>query len=244
MQLYIIRHGQSTNNALADQWDRVYDPQLTDLGWRQAQTLADHLARGVHPEQKIGSSEEDTGVKTVHGYGITRLYCSAMHRAIQTAQPIATALKLNPEIWIDIHEVGGMYLKYRDERGVIGYTGKNRDEILEEFPNFTLPDEVTDVGWWDPTRGQEDWPSCHARAMRVAYQLRRWAKDSDERIAIVTHGGFIDSLIKALTNHLPGRDLVYYNFNTAMTRVDFLEYGRIGIRYLNRIDHLLQELIS
>ena len=244
MQLYIIRHGQSTNNALADQWDRVYDPQLTDLGWRQAQTLADHLARGIHPEQKIGSSEEDTGVKTVQGYGISRIYCSAMHRAMQTAQPIATALKLNPEIWVDIHEVGGMYLKYRDERGVIGYTGKSRDEILEEFPNYTLPDEVTDVGWWDPYRGQEDWPSCHARAIRVAHKLRRWAGESEERIAIVTHGGFIDSLIKALTNQLPGRDLVYYNFNTAMTRVDFLENGRIGIRYFNRIDHLPQELIS
>jgi len=243
MQLYIIRHGQSTNNALADQWDRVFDPQLTDLGWRQAQTLAEHLARGIHPEQKIGSSEEDTGVRTVQGYGITRLFCSAMHRAMQTAQPIGTALKLNPEVWVDIHEVGGIFLQYRDERETVGYPGKTRTEILQEFPNYTLPDKITNQGWWDVNLGKEDWPSCQARAIRAAQQLRRWA-DSEERIAIVSHGGFIDSLVKALTNQLPGRNLAYHNFNTAMNRIDFLDNERIDIRYLNRVDHLPQELVS
>ncbi|MBK8035238.1 MAG: histidine phosphatase family protein [Chloroflexi bacterium] len=51
LELYIIRHGQSTNNALPDdsQATRVNDAPLTDLGKRQAEALATYLARGQPP---------------------------------------------------------------------------------------------------------------------------------------------------------------------------------------------------
>ena len=40
MELYIIRHGQSTNNALGeDITNRVMDAPLTDLGHQQAQLV-------------------------------------------------------------------------------------------------------------------------------------------------------------------------------------------------------------
>jgi broad specificity phosphatase PhoE len=243
MQLYIIRHAQSTNNALPNMRDRVCDPTLTDLGFRQAEILAEHLAGAAHPEQKYGLDAEDTAVDTVRGYGIERLYCSAMHRAMQTAQPVGRALGLNPEIWLDIHESGGIFLDHRDERGVVGYPGKNRAEILVEFPNYVLPDSITEAGWWDVRNGQEDWPACQARAIRVAHQLRKWV-DSDETIAIVTHGGFIDALLKALTSQLPGNHMFYHHFNTAITRVDFDAEKRLNMRYLNRIPHLPHELVS
>ena len=47
MQLYIIRHAQSVNNALDDQRYRVSDPLLTEVGHRQAAMLAEHLAHGA-----------------------------------------------------------------------------------------------------------------------------------------------------------------------------------------------------
>ena len=47
MQLYIVRHAQSTNNALADIRDRVCDPTLTELGERQAEIVGGHLAAGI-----------------------------------------------------------------------------------------------------------------------------------------------------------------------------------------------------
>ena len=44
MQLYIIRHAQSYNNALTDWTERVSDPPLTELGEQQADLLAAYLA--------------------------------------------------------------------------------------------------------------------------------------------------------------------------------------------------------
>ncbi len=47
MHLYIIRHGQSTNNRLyletGNDQGRVYDPELSDLGQRQAKCLGEYL---------------------------------------------------------------------------------------------------------------------------------------------------------------------------------------------------------
>lgn len=241
MELYIIRHAQSTNNALTDQRDRVSDPPLTELGLQQAKIVAQHLINGINPEYVKGISPESTGSHNRRGYEIDRLYCSAMGRALQTAQPIAQVLGLDPEVWLEIHEHGGIFLDHGEPQGAVGYPGKRRSEILAQFPNYCLPETITEDGWW--TGGYEDWPACHARAIRVAHHLRRWA-ETDERIALVTHGGFIDALLKALFNHLPDPHLFFYHYNTAISRIDFRHDGRLGIRYLNRIDHLPAELIS
>jgi len=236
MQLYIIRHAQSTNNVLLDQRDRVCDPPLTELGLRQADLLAQHLADGGQLEPP-GSGADDCGPG---GYCITRLYCSAMWRALQTAAPIGRALGLQPEVWADIHEQGGIYLDHNG-RGRVGYPGKTRQEIQAVFPGYVLPDNVTSYGWWD--RPYEEWPACYERAARVAEQLRQWAA-GDERVALITHGGFIDALLKTLLDQSPGRRFFYYHYNVAISRIDFRRDGRLGIHYMNRVGHLPPELIS
>ena len=244
MELYIIRHAQSFNNALLDIRDRVMDPELTELGLRQAQAIARHLADGINPEMSVGMSEEDTTVRRRRGYAITRIYCSAMQRALQTAQPIGEALGLAPAVWVDLHEHGGIYLDHGDAGGLVGYPGKTRPEILAEFPGYVLPGEVTEAGWWN--NGHEDWPACQGRAIRVAGQLRDIARqvDPNERVAMVSHGGFINALLKALLHHLPSPDIFYHHFNTAITRVDFEAEGKLAVRYLNRIPHLSSEMVS
>lgn len=244
MELYIIRHGQSTNNALTDQRDRVCDPVLTGLGWRQATLIAQHLANGINIEQSVGESDEDTTVRQRRGYGINRLYCSAMRRALQTAQPIGQALNLKPEVWIDIHEHGGIYLDHGENGGLVGYPGQTRSEILAEFPNYILPMGITEQGWWQG--GFEDWPACYGRAIRVARDLHELAQQvgDHEGIALVTHGGFIDALLKALFNLLPNRQIFFHHYNTSITRLDFGRDGHLDLRYLNRIPHLSPELVS
>lgn len=243
MQLYIIRHGQSTNNILADMRNRTFDPVLTDLGHRQTELVAQYLAEGIRIEQRWGDLDEDTSAQRRTGAGITRLYCSAMYRALQTAQPIGQVLGLNPEVWVDIHESGGIFLEHEDERGTIGYPGKTRSEILAEFPNYVLPDTVAEHGWWDVNKGREDLFTCQGRAIRVGHHLQQCAH-TNERIALVSHGGFIDALIKAVTSQLPGDHLFYHHFNTAISRIDFDGTGRLDVRYINRTDHLAPELIS
>ena len=119
-----------------------------------------------------------------------------------------------------------------------------RAEILAEFPDYQLPDEITADGWWKS--GCEDWPACHGRAIKVMHQLRDWAANGwrEERIALVSHGGFMDALLKALSNQLPSKHIWYHHFNTAITRVDFREDGGLSLRYLNRVEHLSPEYIS
>jgi len=238
MELYIIRHAQSTNNALADERDRVRDPLLTELGERQADILARHLANG--PELQPSASTEDG--RDGGGYGITRLYCSPMWRSLQTAYPIGQSLGLTPEVWTDIHEKGGIFLDHWDGRGPIGYPGKTRQEIQKAFPHCILPEDITEEGWWN--RDHEDWAACHERATRVAQALREQATSSDETIALVSHGGFLDALMKALFSQQPDGQLFYYHYNTAVSRIDLNGNGRLDIHYLNRVGHLPVELVS
>lgn len=235
MELTIIRHAQSTNNALDNRRDRDCDPPLTELGRRQAEIVARHLAAGM----RLPPWEDD--YLDPSGYGITRLYCSPMWRALQTAEYIEQALGLVPEVWIDLHELGGIYLDHGEAGGIVGYPGKTRTEILGEFPNYSLPTDITEHGWWD--QGREERPAFYGRAIKVAGELRRWA-DSDERIALVTHGGFINGLLQALFNQLPDPHIYYAHLNTAITSIGFGSDGHLDVAYMNRVDHLPSDLIS
>ena len=234
MELYIIRHGQSTNNTLTDPRGRVCDPPLTELGRRQVALLTQHLA-GATSRAPGAEGQKQPGL------GITRLYCSPMRRALETAQPLGQALGVAPEVWIDVHEFGGIYLDYGAPTGVVAYPGKTRSEILAGFPHYRLPEGITEQGWW--RGGREERVAFYARAARVAETLRQWAGE-DERIAIVSHGDFSNGLLHALFNLSPEQGVYYHHPNTAISRIDFQGDGRLDVRYVSRVDHLPPELIS
>jgi len=238
MELYIIRHAQSSNNALADERERVCDPHLTELGRQQAEMLADHLATGadLHPIRPWLTSPNANG----HGYGITRLYTSPMRRCLQTTQPIARALGLTPDVWVDIHEHGGIWLDHGEEIGRRGYPGISHSELSEEFPGYNVPDRVSATGWW---RGAyEEIQAAEARAERVAETLRGWG-ERDEKIALVSHGGFGSLLLSALLGE--ATQPVYYHLdNTSISLIRFRRVNEISVRYLNRLAHLSPEMIT
>jgi broad specificity phosphatase PhoE len=242
MELYIIRHAQSTNNALPNEEGRVCDPPLTEKGKQQADLLAAYLADGRNRDPLMDPTTGFVDDNNGTGFGITHLYCSAMYRSLQTTQPIAKALGVQPEVWIDIHEHGGLYLEQPD--GIVGEPGLTRLQIQAEFADYILPDAITDSGWYDPKIGQESLYAAQARAIKVAGELRRRA-NSKERIAIVSHGTFIDALLKALFNQLPTRSIYYSHYNTAITRVDFFgDKDRQLVRYMNRVAHLPNDLMT
>jgi len=252
MDLYIIRHAQSENNALMqDQHLRVKDPDLTEVGVQQANLLAQYLKENNNIDDLVRKKIDDPARAERHPHKITHLYCSAMKRALKTAQPIGEALGLNAEVWVDIHEHGGIFLE--EPEGVItGYGGMTRSEILELYPNYVLPKIITEAGWWNPANGKEDVPGCHARAIRTAQMLwerARHADTKDDVVAIVTHGFFIDCLLKALWNSSPGTGHFHWLYNTSVTRVDFVtespRFGDfVGMRCINRVAHLPEELIT
>ena len=254
MRLFIVRHGESQNNALNDRLpfddylqERYSDPSLTELGFRQAQAVAEHLATATVAEHLRPLPEGK-----VNGYEITRIYCSAMKRAMQTAQPIGKALGIDPEVLMEIYEQGGIFQgDPRDAGSIEVLHGMTRTEILQEFPGYQLPEEVTDEGWYGG--GWEDMASCHARAIRTAAFLRQMAADSlarraedtllEERVVMVVHGDFIDALLKALLHSMPANNHFYVSYNTSVTRVDFHE-DRLLLRYVNRTEHFTPELFA
>jgi broad specificity phosphatase PhoE len=221
MEIYLIRHGQSSNNALGTATGRSKDPSLTKIGFQQAATTAAYLANA--------------------SLQIDRLYCSAMLRALQTVQPIGAAMGLTPEVWVDVHEGGGIYL---DQPGgePVGYSGLTRAEILDQFPGYELPADVTDEGWWN--RGYERDSQAIGRAIDVAEHLIERSQDGNEHIAIVTHGFFTNLLLKVLLSQIPARDLYYYHNNTGITRLDINADGFIVMRFLNRTEHLSADLMT
>ena len=236
MQLYIIRHAQSYNNALTDWTERVSDPPLTELGERQAARLAEYLASTPDEAEQPGS-----GAPYVNrtGFRFTRLFTSAMRRSLQTAVPIGQAIGLQPEVWVDIHETGGVFLDYHEGRGL---PGLKRAEMAAQFPTIRLTPEVTEEGWWNREREtEEEWLE---RAGRVAAELQERYAATDERLGLVTHGGFAAMLLYALIRHTKPRNVILSHLNTAITRLDFDRNGMIVMQYFNRVEHLPSALLT
>jgi 2,3-bisphosphoglycerate-dependent phosphoglycerate mutase len=226
MDLFLIRHGESTNNALADPAERVDDPPLTDRGHRQARALATFVAAGGH----LGPRERTEGAP------LDELYTSPFLRTLQTTRPVAEALGMTPRVRVDICEIGGVWVD-----GAPHCPGLSRDGISAELPGVEIPDEVTHDGWWHG--GQETPAAGHGRAIAVAADLLERARTGHAagappaRVALVVHGDFMSALVKALTDHLPSWGIYYEHANTAITRVR-LERDLCRVAYLNRAEHL------
>jgi len=223
MEFYVIRHGQSQNNAWEGTGQRLADPPLTEIGQQQAQLVGAYLKEA---EQTAG-----------YGYDFDELYCSAHLRTLQTTAPIAKALGLTPTIWLDVHEESGIFLDEGD--GPVGHSGLTRSEIETQFPNYVIPESVTDDGWWN--RPKETHAEMAVRAKRVAKTILSWDLDADKQIAIVSHGAFANALVQALAG-LEITKMVYFgHYNTGISRFDFLD-DVIYPRYLNRVEHLSPDL--
>lgn len=242
MQLYFVRHGQSENNHLYAQTGsaegRSEDPGLTPLGRRQAEHLARFLSQPGRPEVVL---DPDYDVQNVGGVGLTHLYCSLMVRAVATGSILARALGLPLVAWEDVHEVGGIHHLDPQTDEYTGLPGKNRAYFERHHPDLVLPDSLGGEGWWNrPSEEREQWP---ARARRVLDELLARHGGSDDRVAIVSHGGFHGYLLRAILDLPPRRDLWFSLNNAAITRVDFGD-DRRWIAYMNRLDFMPRELVT
>lgn len=241
MELYFIRHGQSANNAL---WSRTgtntgrsEDPELTELGWEQARRVAHFLGHNG----AFGRAADPTDAKNVNGFGITHLYCSPMQRAVDTGICIAQVLNLPLQVWKDIHEVGGIFLDGPEPDQRTGRPGKSRAFFMARYPGLILPDSLGEEGWWNrPWESREERPG---RAARFLAELLERHGSGDDRVAIVSHGGFYMHLMAVLLE-LPHREKYGFDMNNAaISRIRF-EPDRTWILYMNRTDFLPPEMIT
>lgn len=239
MQFYFIRHAQSENNALWDQTGssngRSSDPELTASGRQQAERLAQFLSH--EPAEHFLDPWDP---QNRNGFAFSHLYTSLMVRAVATAAPLAQALSLPLQAWPDLHEIGGIYLD--NEQGEpVGLPGKDRVYFGQNYPQLQFQEEFKDGGWWN--RPYEPDEAALSRARRVIDILIAKHGDSQDRVGVVSHGGFYNALLAELFGFVlaPGHWLLMNN--TAITRID-LHHGRRELVYHNRVEHLPDHLVT
>ena len=223
MELYLIRHGQSTNNE--GKLPRAADPPLTDIGVEQARWA--------------GESLKDEG--------ITRLYSSPMLRTLQTAQIISDIIDLPPHIFVGLHEWGGIW-EARGDGTAVQLPGLTRSGIREVCPDVVLPEDVTDQGWWFNEGYAGDIEGmgqlAHENGLAFIAHLTEYHGNTEQRIAAVSHGGSGGSLISAFFGLSP--DVGYSRFtqnNTGVSKMLFTSERR-QLHYLNKISHLPPEAVT
>ncbi|MGI6251588.1 MAG: histidine phosphatase family protein [Anaerolineaceae bacterium] len=252
MQIYFIRHAQSLNNAI---WEkdhytentRVADPPLTQKGIEQAKILADFLAK-TDPNY-ITQYGEGWDPQNRAGFGLTHLYTSLMERAVHTGSIIADKLDLPLYGGHDFHEVGGIYLEVieNDIPTIQIVHGRNLDFFNANFPRLIPLREVEERGWW--AGGKEEKSSRMPRAQRVIQLLKERHSGTDDRVGVITHGGFFRYLFRALFQldlDDPEDQRLRYNLNfnnCGITRIDF-EGDQFTMMYQNRLDYLPSDLVT
>lgn len=240
MQFYFIRHAQSENNALWDQTGsstgRSSDPEITATGRRQVELLARYLNQT--PKDRQDGNQWDPQNRS--GFVLSHLYTSLMVRAVATAAPLARALGLPLQAWPDLHEIGGIYLD--DERGEpTGLPGKDRAYFAQNYPDLALNQDFNSGGWWN--RPHETEEAAQERARRVLETLLEQHGDTDDRVGVVSHGGFYNTLLAEVLGFERTPEMWWLMNNAAITRLD-LHQGHIGLVYHNRADHLPDHLVT
>jgi 2,3-bisphosphoglycerate-dependent phosphoglycerate mutase len=230
MTLYLIRHAQSANNDLYDRTGsslgRVEDPELTPLGGRQARILAEYLA-----EDKGRDGE----------YGFTHLYTSLMVRSAATATAVSLKCDLQAVAWPQIHERMGIYLEDEQTGELTGRPGKTRSYFEEHYPDLLLPDSLNEHGWWNrPAETEEQWGQ---RAGDFLAELNTRHGNGEDRVAMVTHGGFYHEVLIALAGGSKQTGVWFTMHNTGISRIDF-HSDHPSLIYHNRLEHLPPGLVS
>ena len=226
MELYLIRHGQSTNNR-GDA--RVPDPPLTELGKQQT----------------------DRAGRALRNLGITRLYCSAMLRAVQTAAIVGGHLELAPHIFVGLHEWGRGMWEDRGNAGIVQLPGLTRSQLRDVCPTVVLSDDVTDEGWWFQVFDAHELAQggnveqmlglAHENCLRFIAYLDRHHAGEDGKVGAILHGGSGSILLGAFFGLLPNesRDRFPHN-NAGITKIlRTPEYTQL--LYQNQTGHLLKE---
>jgi probable phosphoglycerate mutase len=168
-ELVLVRHGESAPAIEGEEFDFVDgqgDPPLSAEGKEQAARLGERLA----------------------GERIDAIYVTPLRRTLETAEPLASRLGIEPTVERDLREVylgeweGGLF----------------RQKVIDGDP---LALRMIEEQRWDVIPGAESTESLGRRA-RAA--IERIAADHvDERVVVVSHGGTIGEVLAQATGSEP-----------------------------------------
>eukprot|EP01123_Difflugia_compressa_P009320 TRINITY_DN3055_c0_g1_i4.p1 TRINITY_DN3055_c0_g1~~TRINITY_DN3055_c0_g1_i4.p1 ORF type:complete len:269 (+),score=50.86 TRINITY_DN3055_c0_g1_i4:784-1590(+) len=227
MEFYFVRHGQSTNNLLYEllvshsrtqyyEHARTSDPPLTEQGLTQAKDLAKLL----RPSPK------------------SKVLTSPMYRALQTAQPITQALEVPMEVWVDLHEHGGMY-EVDGKDTFVGVGGMTKEQILQKFPNTHLPEPFkSPCGGWYVSPTAESTNHALSRADTIVQRLIDFARSPLNKdikyVWIITHGTFLSMILPKLLK-MGSSNIVIHHNNVGVSGLVIRPDGSLSVKFLNRI---------
>jgi 2,3-bisphosphoglycerate-dependent phosphoglycerate mutase len=234
MRLFFIRHGQSGNNALwtrtQSNVDRVSDPQLTEIGKKQAEAAAQFLDKCL----KTNSSNE-------YGVGETHIYCSLMDRAIQSGLIIANKLSLPLNAHLDIHENGGLYLENPATAERTGEPGRTLEDLKTSYPGLILPEGTNPLGWWN--RPFEERETRRIRAKKVLNDLVNRFGTTNATVLFVSHGGFYNYLLRSFLELREDTEVWFELYNAAITLFEISDDFK-NLLYSNRFDFIPESIIT
>ena len=212
--LLLIRHAQSENNALGDEF-RVPDPDITELGIAQSKKLAFWVAKLVP----------------------TVVYCSPFLRSLETTRWIAEQIGTVPIVRQDIYEQGGCHSGYQPGRR-IAQLGMNRETLSRQYVGWHLDERINDKGWYDLDH-YETTDEARKRALRVRkwYESESELHSSRDRVAMVIHADFKLRLLEAFLEDDAIEEQLGDIANTSITRLS-LSKGRWRMDYWNVFSHL------
>jgi len=219
MQLFLVRHGESANNATAQSL-RVSDPGLTEVGHQQAALLGVWFS-SVNPDV---------------------LVTSPFRRALLTTVPIQRSTGLNPCVWRDLHEQGGCVSGY-PQKGYQGEPGLSATEICEEFPGYEPEKEIGARGWWGE-QPYETEPAVEARVERVVGRTLKTYGATDWKVVFVMHADFKRALLRGFcAGHSFGLDDYGPLLNAGVTILNISETS-VCLDIYNGVQHLPYDLLT
>lgn len=219
MQLYLIRHAESENNA-RPHYLRVEDPALTPVGRLQSDALA----------------------QWIRSLKIDALVTSPFRRSLQTSRIVGDLCKpAEAMVWHDVFERGGCYCGFGDS-DVEGRPGLGRSSILLELPTAVVDTSISEEGWWSG-RAKETEQETLCRAAVVIDRLVERFSGSEKNVVAVLHADFIRTMLVQMLHPTADATLFGPLRNTGITKVDF-DGSRWRLDWLNSVSHLPVRLIT
>lgn len=222
MQLFLIRHAESENNARPG-YQRVEDPAITAVGRLQAEHLG-------------------SWARTMK---IDALITSPFLRTLQTTRAITDVLPQSASIgpvaiWHNVFERGGCYRGYRDDQRE-GGQGLGRSAILKHMPRAIIDDTISEAGWWGRDRETDD--EAVQRASDVIERLVETFGSSGKHVVAVIHADLKRLLLVQMLHGLADANHFGPLRNVGITKVDF-DGTRWRLDWLNSVSHLPARLVT
>lgn len=232
-RVILVRHGQSANKRRDPGSPAAADPDLTDLGFEQAEAVAERLYkdfRSLDPSQVTFAS-------------------SPMRRCLYTIQP--TVRRLRPPTQRTLCYGGG----YEFGCGGLSKPGSSPEEIARDFPEFTAVGFNSRNNWdYRGDSAKETEEECQARGLRIVHWLLEVAAEGKKghsasavpkphTVVLSTHQTIHDLLCTILLKGSPTKwrygELNYKLRNAGITELLIDDSGRCIMGAQNDGTHLL-----